>query len=223
MVHRASSEVDPTPTERIMASVGQLMARHGVLTRDAVAFEGMAGGFGAVYPVLSALEQQGRIRRGYFVVGLGGSQFADPGALERLRALGAGAESESDMSVVVLAAVDPANPYGGVLPWPGSEKARLARVPGAHVVLVEGNLAAYLTREEREIHVFLPEEEPSRSAMGRAMARALASWMRRTGRVGLAWSPDENPPASRGPLSTFLVEAGFQPWGPGFRLPPEKE
>src|SRR5207247_6702159 len=77
----------PTPTERLKAAAEQLLARHGVVTRQAVLAEGVSGGFAAVYPVLRALEEAGRVRRGYFVAGLGGSQFALPGALERLRAL----------------------------------------------------------------------------------------------------------------------------------------
>jgi ATP-dependent Lhr-like helicase len=219
---RLHGDAGPTSTERLADLAGQLLGRHGVLTRDAVASEAVPGGFAALYPVLTALEEQGRIRRGYFVVGLGGSQFADPAALERLRALRDGAESEGEMQVVVLAAVDPANPYGAVLPWP-KDMGRLARMPGAHVVLVHGFLAVYLSREERELNAFLPEAEPSRSAVGRASARALASWMLRTGRVALGWSPHEEIPASQGPLAPFLVAAGFQPWGPGFRWIPDPQ
>jgi ATP-dependent Lhr-like helicase len=205
----------PTPTERLTALAGQLLARHGVLTRDAVAAEGIPGGFAALYPVLSALEEQGKIRRGYFVAGLGGSQFADSGALERLRVL---RESCAETPVaVVLGAADPANPYGVTLPWPEAG-ARVARVSGAHVVLVDGLLAAYLSREERELIVFLPEAEPSRSAVGRAAAQALTSWTLRTSRPGLGWSAEEEVPAVRGPLAPFLLATGFQAWGPGFRL-----
>lgn len=207
---------DPTPAERLTALAGQLLARHGLLTRDAVAFETASGGFSSLYPVLSALENQGRIRRGYFIAGLGGSQFADPGALDRLRALQETAIAER-LPAVVLAAADPANPYGAALSWPKDE-ARLARVPGAHVVLVDGNLSVYLSREQRELRAFLPETEPSRSAVGRPAAAALASWARRTGRLGLGWSPDEAVPAAQGPLAPFLIEAGFQTAGPGFCL-----
>jgi ATP-dependent Lhr-like helicase len=165
--------------------------------------------------VLAALEEQGWIRRGYFVAGLGGSQFADPGALERLRALRDGSTDEP--AAVVLGAADPANPYGAALPWP-KEEARLARVPGAHVVLVDGQLTAYLTREERELRAFLPAAEPVRSAAGRAAARGLGAWMRRTGRQGLGWDVDAEVPASRGPMAPFLTEAGFQPFGSVLRL-----
>ena len=106
----------PSSTDRALALAEQLLARHGVLTRDAVMAEDPPGGFGAIYPVLKGLEEAGRVRRGYFVAGLGGSQFAHPGALERLRAL---REPDPDAPrAVVLAATDPANPYGAALPWP---------------------------------------------------------------------------------------------------------
>ena len=156
----------PTPTERLKALAQQLLKRHGVLTRDAVAFEGVPGGFPAVYPVLRTLEEAGRIRRGYFVAGQGGLQFADPGALERLR--GRRDPDPEAPQAVVLAAADPANPYGAALPWPklaepaaaGEESrpgARLARAAGAHLVLVDGRVAAIVS---------------SRCAAGRAAAAA---------------------------------------------------
>ena len=129
----------PSPTERLKALAEQLLKRHGVLMRDAVAFEAVPGGFPAVYPVLRTLEEAGRIRRGYFVAGRGGLQFADPGALERLRAV---RDPDPDSPrAVALAAADPANAYGAALPWlklaetdadePRSG-ARLARTAGAH-------------------------------------------------------------------------------------------
>jgi ATP-dependent Lhr-like helicase len=198
----------------------QLLARHGIVTRDAVAFEGVAGGFGMLYPVLATMEEQGKIRRGYFIAGLGGSQFADPGALDRLRELRDVSDADAPRTAI-LAAVDPANPYGATLPWP-KEDVRLARVPGAHVVLVDGFLSAYISREQRELRVFLPADEPSRSAMGRSAANALAAWARQTKRPGLGWSADEEIPANKGPLAPFLLEAGFLAAGPGFRLPREQ-
>jgi ATP-dependent helicase Lhr and Lhr-like helicase len=209
----------PTPTARLVTLAGQFLARHGVLTRDAVAHEGVAGGFATLYPVLSTMEGQGKIRRGYFIAGLGGSQFADAGALDRLRELRDVSDADAPRTVV-LAAVDPANPYGSILPWP-KEDVRLARVPGAHVVLVEGFLLAYLSREQRELRVFLPPVEPFRSAAGRAAAGALAGWARRAKHPGLGWSSEEAVPAAEGPLAAFLLEAGFVAAGPGFRLPRE--
>src|SRR5207247_7389611 len=98
----------------------QLLARHGVLTREAVASEGTSGGFGVVYPVLKGMEEAGRIRRGYFVAGLGATQFALPGALDLLRSL---RDEPETPEVVLLAATDPANPYGATLKWPERSKA----------------------------------------------------------------------------------------------------
>ncbi|MEA2628551.1 MAG: ATP-dependent helicase Lhr and Lhr-like helicase, partial [Chloroflexota bacterium] len=110
-----------SPTERLHAEAGVLLQRHGVLTREAVVAEGWPGGFTGLYPVLRAMEESGRIRRGYFVEGLGGSQFALPGAVDRLRSL-----RESTSAIVALAASDPANAYGAILPWPRSD-GRMAR------------------------------------------------------------------------------------------------
>jgi ATP-dependent Lhr-like helicase len=163
--------------------------------------------------VLVAFEERGRARRGYFIAGLGGSQFADPGALERLRELRDGGADAP--AAQVLAATDPANPFGQSLPWPG-EGRRTSRSAGAHVVLVDGRLTAYLTREQRELHGFLPDEDPLRSRLGRACARALHEWARRTGRLRLGWRPGDS--AGLGALRAHLLEAGFVPSGPGVRL-----
>jgi ATP-dependent Lhr-like helicase len=107
--------VDPRTTRWAAALTQQLLARHGVLTREAVAAEALAGGFGIVYPVLKGLEETGRVRRGYFVAGLGATQFALPGALDLLRSM---RDAPDDVEVAVLAATDPANPYGATLKWP---------------------------------------------------------------------------------------------------------
>jgi ATP-dependent Lhr-like helicase len=180
--------------------------------------EEVAGGFVGIYPVLKALEDAGRVRRGYFVAGMGGSQFADPGALERLRALRETAAEGPDAEPpgVVLAAVDPANPYGTTLPWPAAAAGRLQRVAGAAVVLVDGALAAYVGRDGRELASFLPDDEPARSRTGRAAAAALAAWARRGGRGALGWGAAA--PLEEAPLAPFLAEAGFVRYGPGFRL-----
>jgi ATP-dependent Lhr-like helicase len=205
----------PSPTERAKALAEQLLARHGVLTRDAVVSEGVAGGFAAVYPVLRALEEQGRVRRGYFVAGLGGLQFADAGALDRLRARREADPEEA--TSVVLSAADPANPYGAALPWPRREETRLQRSAGSHVVLVDGALAAYLGRGAGEVAALLPDEEPLRSRTGAATARALAEWCSRTGHSAVGWSAAAGLPLAQGPLGPFLAAAGFERSGPGFR------
>jgi ATP-dependent helicase Lhr and Lhr-like helicase len=139
---------DSSATERLHAIAGTLLQRHGVVTREAVLAEGTPGGFAGVYPVLRAMEEAGRIRRGYFVEGLGASQFALPGAVDRLRAL-----READGRIVVLAATDPANPYGVVIPWPASA-GRPARAAGAYVVLESGELRLFLERGGRSLLTF---------------------------------------------------------------------
>ena len=207
----------PSATERMKALAEQLLKRHGVLTRDAVAFEEVPGGFSAVYPVLRALEEAGRIRRGYFVAGLGGLQFADPGALDRLRAR---REPDPDApQAVVLAAADPANAYGAALTWPATEDARLARAAGLQVVLVDGTVAAVVSRGARQVTALLPGEEPARSRVAAAAARALRHWCEASGRPALGWAVGEGPSLAESPLAPYLVEAGLVRSGPGFRLP----
>ena len=207
----------PTPAERALARAEQLLARHGVLTRDAILAEDVPGGVATLYPVLRALEEAGRIRRGYFVAGRGGSQFAHPGALERLRARRDAGE-EAAPQAAVLAATDPANPYGVALPWPRVDGTRLARAAGGHVALVDGVLLAVLGKGEREITTFLPEDEPVRSRAARALALSLAGWAARTGRSGLGWGAPDGRPLAESPLAPYLLEAGFTRSGPGFRL-----
>jgi ATP-dependent Lhr-like helicase len=212
-----------TPTDRAAALSEQLLVLHGVLTRDAVVAADVPGGFAALYPVLAAMEEAGRIRRGYFVAGLGGSQFAEVGALERLRALRetSATPEEVDLGVLpacVLAATDPANAYGAALPWPKDAGTTLQRAAGAHVVLVDGALAAYMTKGEGALVLRLPEEEPRRAQTARAVALALGRWAALTGRATLAWAAETGEPASRGPLQPYMAEAGFVASGPGYRL-----
>jgi ATP-dependent Lhr-like helicase len=140
----------PTATQIAHAKAMQLLDRHGVLTREAALAESVEGGFASVYGVLRALEDAGRVRRGYFVAGLGAAQFALPGAVERLREL---RDPQREPETLVLAATDPAQPYGAALPWPESE-GRLARAAGAYVVLVGGECAAYLERGGKSLITF---------------------------------------------------------------------
>jgi len=214
-LRRPKGAAGPTATEMLAARAAQLLARHGLVTREAVASEGVPGGFAGLYPVLKALEESGRARRGYFVAGLGGSQFADAGAADRLRTQ---IESPAESFAVVLAAADPANPYGAALPWPQSPRARLARAAGSHVVLVDGALAAFLPRGERDLATFLPPDEPGRSAVARAVAGALARWTRATGRLGVGWDSVDETPVRESPLAPFLAEVGFVPSGGGVRM-----
>jgi ATP-dependent Lhr-like helicase len=139
------------PTRAAHARASQLLDRHGVLTREAVLAEGTAGGFAGVYPVLKAMEETGSVRRGYFVAGLGAAQFALPGAVDRLREA---RRREDDPAAVVLAAADPAQPYGAALPWPPTAGGRPSRSAGAYLVLVDGGPAAFLERGARSLVTF---------------------------------------------------------------------
>ena len=140
----------PAPTESALARAHQLLDRYGVVTRETALGEGIDGGFAGVYPVLKALEERGEARRGYFVAGLGAAQFALPGAVDRLR----GARTpEPDSAPVVLAATDPAQPYGAALAWPDSA-GRPARTAGAHVVLADGVPLVVLERGGRSLATF---------------------------------------------------------------------
>ena len=157
---------ESSPTERLHALAGVLLQRHGVVTREAVLAEGTPGGFSGVYPVLRAMEESGRIRRGYFIDGLGASQFALPGAVDRLRAL-----REHDGRIVALAATDPAHAYGIVVPWPASA-GRPARAAGAYVVLESGELKLFLERGGRSLLTFGTVDVGHLAALAAAAAAA---------------------------------------------------
>jgi len=124
-----------------------MLERYGIVTRETVLAEGVPGGFSSVYAELGNLELLGTARRGYFVEGLGGAQFALPGAVERLRSLPA-----DTGAFLLLAAADPANPYGGSLPWPKPPSGRRpARAPGAYVLTRDGAPLLYVERGGRSL------------------------------------------------------------------------
>jgi ATP-dependent Lhr-like helicase len=163
---------EPTPTEQRMALAAALLERHGVVTRDAVIAEGVSGGFGAVYPVYREMEERGRVRRGYFVEGLGGAQFAVAGAIDRLRSLRRepGADTSAEAATILLSAGDPANPYGATLAWPRDEERHRrspSRAAGAYVVLHDGDLVLYLEKGGKSLLTFGPFED--RSVAGSAI------------------------------------------------------
>ncbi|MFN0028183.1 MAG: DEAD/DEAH box helicase [Acidimicrobiales bacterium] len=146
----------PSPTEALTARAMQLLERYGVLTREAALGEGAEGGFAGVYPVLKALEERGQVRRGYFVEGLGAAQFALPGAVDRLRGHRRSSppgSAKGPVEMVMLAATDPAQPYGAALDWPVNT-GRPSRSAGAQVVLADGEPLAYLERSGRSLLVF---------------------------------------------------------------------
>ncbi len=180
-------------TERLHSEAGVLLQRHGVLTREAVTGESWPGGFASLYPVLRAMEESGRIRRGYFVEGLGGSQFALPGAVDRLRSL-----RESGGGVVALAATDPANAYGTIVPWPESD-GRMSRAAGAYCVLDDGRLVLYLERGGRSLL--------TNGEVGLAHLQALVALAASAGKVEL--QKVDGAPVLESPLRSVLREAGF--------------
>jgi ATP-dependent helicase Lhr and Lhr-like helicase len=217
---RATAPV--SATESAAALTHQLLSRYGVLTREVAAAEGIFGGFSAVYDVLKALEDAGRIRRGYFASGVGATQFALPAALDLLRSL---KDAPEEPEVVVLASTDPANPYGTILRWPefaasDRDGARgPTRTVGSLVIIVNGALAGYISRGARALFTFLPEDEPARSMTARALAGRLASMGRgEDGRLALLISEINGMPASEHPLAPYLVEAGFSPSAMGFHM-----
>jgi ATP-dependent Lhr-like helicase len=183
---------EPTPTEMAHARAPQLLERYVVLTREAALGEGAEGGFAGVYPVLKALEESGRVRRGYFVAGLGAAQFAVPGAVDRLRDCREPGSDEG-AAPVVLAATDPAQPYGAALPGPETP-GRPARATGAFVVLVDGEPAVYLERGAKSLVTF-----PAAEADG-AWADALGGLVKdgRLRAIELTKIDGEPPPTGRG-------------------------
>jgi ATP-dependent Lhr-like helicase len=211
---------DADTTVRAHALALTLLERHGVLTRGAVAAERITGGFAAVYPVLRAMEEAGQARRGYFVEGLGGAQFALPGAVDRMRALAAGSrEKKSAERAVVLAAADPAQPYGAALPWPERpgetpSSHRPGRKAGALTVLVDGSLVLYVERGGRTLLSWT--DDPERLAPS---AAALASAVRdgALGRLTVERADGERA-GGDSPLTQALEEAGFRPTPRGLRL-----
>ena len=218
---------DLDPTRRAAALADLLLERHGVVTRGAVMAEGVTGGFAAVYPVLGALEERGAARRGYFVEGLGAAQFAVPGAVDRLRALAEPAEpaKRTGGSAVVLAATDPANPYGAALPWPervvdsgdGETTAkaghRAGRKAGALVVLVAGELVLYVERGGRTLLSFVDDPE-ALIAAGKALGASVRSGA--LGAMSVERADGESVHSS--PLRDALTEAGFRATPRGLRL-----
>ncbi len=161
------------------------------------------------------MEEGGRVRRGYFVEGLGATQFATAGALDLLRSY---RDAPENPETIMMAATDPANPYGAILKWPVLENRMLSRAVGAHVILVNGALVAYIGRGEKQLTTFLPDDEPSRGLAGREIARRLASMVRDGARRALLISEVDGAPVARSPLAPFLVEEGFAPTAMGYQL-----
>ena len=196
----------PSHGPRMRALSELLLERHGIVTREAVLAEGIPGGFAGLYSELSNLETLGTARRGYFVEGLGGAQFALPAAIERLRGL----RADEPAGALVLAATDPANPYGATLPWPKREdddsNRRPARVPGAYVVTLEAEPVLYVERGGKGL---LALKEPHEDWLRPALD-ALAGDVRR-GRVPrLGVERFDGEPVVGSDTGALLIELGFR-------------
>jgi ATP-dependent Lhr-like helicase len=189
------------PDPRALAEL--LLERQGIVTRDGVRGEGIPGGYGAVYGQLRALETLGVGRRGYFVEGLGGAQFAVPGAVERLRELRPREDEEPEP--LVLPAADPAQPYGAALPWPKRADGRAARVAGAQVVLLGGEAALFVERGGRSL---VPLREPEEGWLRVALA-ALVEHVKKGGAKRLAVERFDGEPVGETEIMPLLLEAGF--------------
>jgi ATP-dependent Lhr-like helicase len=224
------SDAAPTATEASHALALQLLNRYGILLRESVAAENVPGGFSAVYDVLKAMEESGRIRRGYFVAGLGATQFALPAAVDLLRQLRTAPDAEKP-EFVQLAATDPANPYGSVLRWPDLPVAEedaesapriLTRAAYAEVILRNGELVAWLKRGNPNLLIFLPAEEPERSHVASGLAHFFCARgqqiMHAASHQGMLITTINGQPVAAHPMARFLMDAGFHPGPLGMHL-----
>jgi len=200
----------------------QLLTRYGVVFRETAHAEGLPGGFSAVYDVLKAMEESGKVRRGYFAAELGATQFALPAAVELLRSLRRERETEQ-REMVMLAATDPANPYGALMKWPEADaRAALTRSVGARVVLCDGALVMYMRRGNPNVQVFLPEDEPERGQTARALAEFLVARVRAQReesadlRAGLLIATVNGVRVGESVMAQPLLEAGFAVGAMGF-------
>jgi ATP-dependent Lhr-like helicase len=196
--------VDPSARRRVLAEL--LLERYGILTRELVLAEGVPGGFSAIYPELAQLETLGVARRGYFVEGLGGAQFALPGAVERLRAQ----KAPDEAPPLVLAATDPAQPYGAALPWPKREGEsagrRPSRTPGALVVLAGSEPVLYLERGGRALASLVEADDARVPAALQALAEHA-----KTGRIRrIALEKVDGEPVMGTPWEAALEAVGFR-------------
>ncbi|MCU1529842.1 MAG: box helicase [Frondihabitans sp.] len=220
---------EPDATVRAAAQAELLLERHGIVTRGAVANEGVRGGFSTVYKVLSSFEETGRARRGYFIEGLGAAQFATGPTVDRLRSFSRDDDREGDQAlqeagrgpdvpVVTLAATDPANPYGAALPWPAlpddsPRGHRPGRKAGALVVLVDGRLTVYVERGGKTTLTFGGPSERDLAAAATSLATVVRS---RLGRLAVERVDGEF--VLRTPFGDALRDAGFAPTPAGVRL-----
>jgi ATP-dependent helicase Lhr and Lhr-like helicase len=221
LVPSAAPAGDPNrlSTEQRHALATRLLDLHGVVTRDAVAAEGISGGFAQVYPVLREMEERGRVRRGYFVEGLGGAQFALPAAVDRLRAERSDPGGDGGgHQALLLAGADPANPYGAALAWPrlsDEDRRPLPRAAGAYVVLCDGAPVVYLERGGRSIQTLPAFADP---ACAREALSALAGLVADGRLRSLQIERVDGVAIAESPVRELLSAAGFKPGYRGWLL-----
>lgn len=237
-------------TTRLATQAAAILNRYGIVTRGTINTERFVGGFAAAYRVLTMMEDSGSARRGYVVESLGGAQFALPGAVDLIRTLATQDERSGfppparsgsmttdpqpadSIPTVLLAATDPANPYGAALPWPETAAERAATVSapighrpgrkaGSVVVLVGGHLVAYLERGGRSLLTFPPDRScAGKLSEGDATTRALralaaASHAGAIARIRL--ERIDGQPAATTTLAAELATAGFIATPSGWR------
>ena len=222
-LNAAAFAVDRSATEWSHAIALQLLTRYGVVFRETAHAENLSGGFSAIYDVMKALEESGKVRRGYFAADLGATQFAMPAAVDLLRSLRVSQQTEKS-EMLKLAATDPANPYGALMRWPAAPDAgsSLTRSVGARVILCDGELVAYLRRGNPNPQVFLPEEEPQRSHVARSLAEFLVARVHddedASGRGGMLIATINGVAVGEHWMARFLLDAGFAAGAMGFNV-----
>jgi ATP-dependent Lhr-like helicase len=199
----------PSETRRLHARALLVLDRHGIVSREVMTIENRVGGFGVVYPVLREMEETGRVRRGHFVAGLSSAQFAAPGAVDRLRSLRSAGEHPQ---AILLAATDPAQPYGVQLAWPTTRRSggRPRRAVGARVVLVDGRPSLFVEAGGVRALTFEDDATPSgRTRLDRAL-RALVADSARLGRKRLHLEEIDGEKARGSGLADAFLRAGFR-------------
>ncbi len=231
MLGRWSSVVaaNQEPTARSIAHGEAWLDRYGVVTRGSVVAEDTIGGFALAYKVLSGFEQSGRALRGHFITGLGATQFSTPAVIDRLRGLDDELGHDrwpsgvKEPKVYVVAACDPANPYGASLPWPETTHAvTLTRAAGALVVLADGLALAHLTRGGRRLTLFTGPQGVGEHELIALVVRALMHTVQTTSTERIILEKINGESALQSPyLENFRqAGAGITPKGIRIAAPP---
>jgi ATP-dependent Lhr-like helicase len=204
-----------TVTEWSAAVAQQMLVRNGIVMRETAAAENVRGGYPVVYAALKTMEESGWIRRGMFVAGMGAAQFATPAAVDMLRSLRHPGER---LEVVHLAASDPANPYGSLLPWAEDANHSMSRAAGGNVILVNGRLVAFFRRRNPAWQIFLPEDERTHFARELAQKLARVAIRHQGRRSGMLITTMNDVPAGQHFLGRYLEESGFALTALGFQM-----